>query len=91
MRRSTSTMIIEPPHPPQKQIRPSRQVRQRVGLGQAVADAEAQRHAEHEVDAVRPAPRRSGRSSPGESSRTPSTAPPLATTDWMRATDRALP
>ena len=39
----------------------------------------------------RPGPRRSGRWSPADSSRTPSTSPPCETTDCARAIERALP
>ena len=89
MRRSASMMMTEPPQPPQKQIL---LVGRSGGLGpgQPVADAEAQRHAQHQID---PVPLlledqldRGRRQQPD-----PVDLAAEASADWMRATERALP
>jgi len=83
-------MMTDPPQPPQWQTRPDGRNAKVSGSVEAVADPEAQREAEHEVHAVGLlAEMRS--TVDGESSETPSSVPPLATTAWMRATERALP
>ena len=59
--------------------------------GQPVTDARSGSAPPAPGRCRRPARRGCARSPPSESSRTPPTSPPLAITDWMAATDRALP